>query len=129
MDEARRGEHRIYLVAAAAEVMRRLLMESDRRSRLSLSPTLRAVRLERYDVALADRTNRNEQRRFIEQAAGGDWRALQELLSRHRERPRREEASRGEAAAVLGVDESAASKCYARALVRLEDILAGLSGA
>jgi RNA polymerase sigma-70 factor (ECF subfamily) len=35
-----------------------------------------------------------------------------------------EELSNGEAAAVLGLDKSAASKRYARALVRLKDILA-----
>jgi RNA polymerase sigma-70 factor, ECF subfamily len=37
-----------------------------------------------------------------------------------------EELSNGEAAAVLGLDKSAASKRYARALVRLKDILASL---
>jgi RNA polymerase sigma-70 factor (ECF subfamily) len=40
-----------------------------------------------------------------------------------------EELSNGEAAAVLGLDKSAASKRYARALIRLKDILASLSGA
>ena len=40
-----------------------------------------------------------------------------------------EELSNGEAAAVLGLDKSAASKRYARALVRLKDILASLPGA
>ncbi len=39
-----------------------------------------------------------------------------------------EELSNGEAAAVLGLDKSAASKRYARALVRLKDILACLPG-
>jgi RNA polymerase sigma-70 factor (ECF subfamily) len=37
-----------------------------------------------------------------------------------------EELSNGEAAAVLGLDKSAASKRYARALIRLKDILASL---
>ena len=40
-----------------------------------------------------------------------------------------EHLSNGEAAAVLGLDKSAASKRYARALIRLKDILASLSGA
>jgi RNA polymerase sigma-70 factor (ECF subfamily) len=40
-----------------------------------------------------------------------------------------EELSNGEAAAVLGLDKSAASKRYARALIRLKDILASLSRA
>jgi len=40
-----------------------------------------------------------------------------------------EELSNGEAAAVLGLDKSAASKRYARALIRLKDILAALPGA
>jgi RNA polymerase sigma-70 factor (ECF subfamily) len=40
-----------------------------------------------------------------------------------------EELSNAEAAAVLGLDKSAASKRYARALIRLKDILASLSGA
>jgi RNA polymerase sigma-70 factor (ECF subfamily) len=40
-----------------------------------------------------------------------------------------EELSNGEAAAVLGLDKSAASKRYARALVRLKDILAFPPGA
>lgn len=40
-----------------------------------------------------------------------------------------EQLSNGEAAAVLGLDKSAASKRYARALVRLKDVLAGLPGA
>lgn len=39
-----------------------------------------------------------------------------------------EQMSNGEAAAVLGLDKSAASKRYARALVRLKDILAALPG-
>jgi RNA polymerase sigma-70 factor (ECF subfamily) len=39
-----------------------------------------------------------------------------------------EQLSNGEAARVLGVDKSAASKRYARALVRLKDILAALPG-
>jgi RNA polymerase sigma-70 factor, ECF subfamily len=39
-----------------------------------------------------------------------------------------EELSNAEAAAVLGLDKSAASKRYARALVRLKDILASLPG-
>jgi RNA polymerase sigma-70 factor (ECF subfamily) len=39
-----------------------------------------------------------------------------------------EELSNGEAAAVLGLDRSAASKRYARALIRLKDILAALPG-
>jgi RNA polymerase sigma-70 factor, ECF subfamily len=39
-----------------------------------------------------------------------------------------EELSNGEAAAVLGLDKSAASKRYARALIRLKEILASLPG-
>jgi RNA polymerase sigma-70 factor (ECF subfamily) len=39
-----------------------------------------------------------------------------------------EELSNGEAAAVLGLDKSAASKRYARALVRIKDVLASLPG-
>jgi RNA polymerase sigma-70 factor, ECF subfamily len=39
-----------------------------------------------------------------------------------------EELSNGEAAAVLGLDKSAASKRYARALIRLKDVLASLPG-
>jgi RNA polymerase sigma-70 factor (ECF subfamily) len=39
-----------------------------------------------------------------------------------------EELSNGETAAVLGLDKSAASKRYARALVRLREILASLPG-
>src|SRR5262245_53249163 len=39
-----------------------------------------------------------------------------------------EELSNGEAAAVLGLNKSAASKRYARALIRLKDILASLPG-
>jgi RNA polymerase sigma-70 factor (ECF subfamily) len=39
-----------------------------------------------------------------------------------------EQLTNGEAAAVLGLDRSAASKRYARALVRLKDALAGLPG-
>jgi RNA polymerase sigma-70 factor (ECF subfamily) len=39
-----------------------------------------------------------------------------------------EQLSNGEAAEVLGLDKSAASKRYARALVRLKDILANLPG-
>jgi RNA polymerase sigma-70 factor (ECF subfamily) len=39
-----------------------------------------------------------------------------------------EHLSNGEAAAVLGLDKSAASKRYARALVRLKDILANMPG-
>ena len=39
-----------------------------------------------------------------------------------------EELSNGEAAAVLGLDKSAASKRYARALIRLKAILASLPG-
>jgi len=39
-----------------------------------------------------------------------------------------EELSNGETAAVLGLDKSAASKRYARALIRLKDILACLPG-
>jgi RNA polymerase sigma-70 factor (ECF subfamily) len=39
-----------------------------------------------------------------------------------------EQLSNGEAAQVLGIDKSAASKRYARALVRLKDILANLPG-
>ncbi len=39
-----------------------------------------------------------------------------------------EQMSNGEAATVLGLDKSAASKRYARALVRLKDILAALPG-
>jgi RNA polymerase sigma-70 factor (ECF subfamily) len=39
-----------------------------------------------------------------------------------------EELSNGEAAAVLGLDRSAASKRYTRALIRLKDILASLPG-
>src|SRR5271166_3559254 len=39
-----------------------------------------------------------------------------------------EELSNGEAAAVLGLDKSAASKRYSRALIRLKDILAALPG-
>jgi len=39
-----------------------------------------------------------------------------------------EELSNGEAAAVLGLDKSAASKRYARALIRLKDILVSTTG-
>jgi RNA polymerase sigma-70 factor, ECF subfamily len=39
-----------------------------------------------------------------------------------------EELSNGEAAAVLGLDKSAASKRYARALIRLKEILASMPG-
>jgi RNA polymerase sigma-70 factor (ECF subfamily) len=39
-----------------------------------------------------------------------------------------EELSNGEAAAVLGLDKSAASKRYARALIRIKDVLAALRG-
>ena len=39
-----------------------------------------------------------------------------------------EELSNGETAAVLGLDKSAASKRYARALIRLKEILASLPG-
>jgi RNA polymerase sigma-70 factor (ECF subfamily) len=39
-----------------------------------------------------------------------------------------EELSNGEAAAVLGLDKSAASKRYARALIRLKDILTSTTG-
>ena len=39
-----------------------------------------------------------------------------------------EELSNGEAAAVLGLDKSAASKRYARALIRIRDVLASLPG-
>ena len=39
-----------------------------------------------------------------------------------------EQLSNGEAAAVLGLDKSAASKRYARALIRLKEILASLPG-
>ena len=39
-----------------------------------------------------------------------------------------EELSNGEAAAVLGLDKSAASKRYARALIRLKDVLASRPG-
>jgi RNA polymerase sigma-70 factor (ECF subfamily) len=39
-----------------------------------------------------------------------------------------EELSNGEAAAVLGLDRSAASKRYARALIRLKEILASMPG-
>jgi RNA polymerase sigma-70 factor, ECF subfamily len=39
-----------------------------------------------------------------------------------------EELSNGEAAAVLGLDKSAASKRYARALIRIKDVLASLPG-
>ena len=39
-----------------------------------------------------------------------------------------EELTNAEAAAVLGLDKSAASKRYIRALVRLKDILASLPG-
>ena len=39
-----------------------------------------------------------------------------------------EQLSNGETATVLGLDKSAASKRYARALVRLKDILAALPG-
>jgi RNA polymerase sigma-70 factor (ECF subfamily) len=39
-----------------------------------------------------------------------------------------EELSNGETAAVLGLDKSAASKRYARALIRLKEILAALPG-
>jgi RNA polymerase sigma-70 factor (ECF subfamily) len=39
-----------------------------------------------------------------------------------------EELSNTEAAAVLGLDKSAASKRYARALIRLKEILATLPG-
>ena len=40
-------------------------------------------------VPMADRTDRSETSRLIEQAVGGDRRALGELLGRHRERLRR----------------------------------------
>ena len=40
-----------------------------------------------------------------------------------------EQLTNGEAARVLGLDKSAASKRYARALVRLKDVLANLPGA
>jgi RNA polymerase sigma-70 factor (ECF subfamily) len=39
-----------------------------------------------------------------------------------------EELSNGEAAAVLGLDKSAAGKRYARALIRIKDVLAALRG-
>jgi RNA polymerase sigma-70 factor (ECF subfamily) len=39
-----------------------------------------------------------------------------------------EELSNGEAAAVLGLDKSAASKRYALALIRIKDVLAALRG-
>jgi RNA polymerase sigma-70 factor (ECF subfamily) len=39
-----------------------------------------------------------------------------------------EQLSNGEAAQVLGLDKSAASKRYARALIRLKDILANMPG-
>jgi hypothetical protein len=39
-----------------------------------------------------------------------------------------DELSTGEAAAVLGLDKSAASERYARALIRLKEILASLRG-
>jgi RNA polymerase sigma-70 factor (ECF subfamily) len=39
-----------------------------------------------------------------------------------------EELSNGETAAVLGLDKSAASKRYARALIRIKDVLASLAG-
>jgi RNA polymerase sigma-70 factor (ECF subfamily) len=39
-----------------------------------------------------------------------------------------EELTNGEAAAVLGVDKSAATKRYARALIRIKDVLASLRG-
>jgi RNA polymerase sigma-70 factor (ECF subfamily) len=45
------------------------------------------------------------------------------LLLRHFE-----ELSNGEAAAVLGLDKSAASKRYARALIRIKDVLSSLPG-
>ena len=40
-----------------------------------------------------------------------------------------EQMTNGDAAAALGLDQSAASKRYARALVRLKEILAALPGA
>jgi len=39
-----------------------------------------------------------------------------------------EELSNSEVAAIIGLDKSAASKRYARALVRLKDLLASLPG-
>ena len=39
-----------------------------------------------------------------------------------------EELSNGETAAVLGLDKSAASKRYARALIRIKNVLASLAG-
>jgi RNA polymerase sigma-70 factor (ECF subfamily) len=67
---------------------------------------------------------RAEQQIQLQEALNGLDRLDREILAlRHFE-----QLSNGETAAVLGLDKSAASKRYARALVRLKEILANMPG-
>lgn len=115
-------EHRKHLGAAARDVGREIslyrgpvpeastaALAAHLLGRLT-SPSQAAIRAERK-IRLQEALNRLEE-------------ADREILAlRHFE-----ELSNGEAAAVLGLDKSAASKRYARALVRIKNILASLPG-
>jgi RNA polymerase sigma-70 factor (ECF subfamily) len=73
----------------------------------------------------SDAAIRTERRQWLQDALDQmDPLDREVLMLRHFE-----QLSNGEAAEVLGVDKSAASKRYARALVRLKDILANLPAA
>jgi RNA polymerase sigma-70 factor (ECF subfamily) len=115
-------EHRKHLGAAARDVGREISLYRGTLPETSsavlaahllghlTSPSLAAIRAERK-VRLQEALNSLEP---IDREV---------LVLRHFE-----ELSNGEAAAVLGLDKSAASKRYARALIRIKDVLASLPG-
>jgi RNA polymerase sigma-70 factor (ECF subfamily) len=115
-------EHRRHLGAQARDAGREISLE--RGPVPETTAAALAAQLLGHLTTPSQAAMRAERQLRLQEALNGLDPVDREILAlRHFER-----LSNGEAAAVLGLDKSAASKRYARALVRLQDTLANMPG-
>jgi RNA polymerase sigma-70 factor, ECF subfamily len=115
-------QHRIHLGAKARDVLRELALYQGALPQTS-SAALAAQLLGRL-TSPSEAAIRAERRTRMQEALNSMDPTDREVLAlRHYE-----QLSNSEVASVLGLEKSAASKRYARAVVRLKEILAGLPG-
>jgi RNA polymerase sigma-70 factor, ECF subfamily len=115
-------QHRIHLGAKARDVLRELALYQGALPQTS-SAALAAQLLGRL-TSPSEAAIRAERRTLMQEALNSMDPTDREVLAlRHYE-----QLSNSEVASVLGLEKSAASKRYARAVVRLKEILAGLPG-
>ena len=116
------GEHRKHLGAAARDAGREISLY--RGALPETSSAALAAHLLGHHTTPSQAAIRAERKIRLQEALNSLDPIDREILAlRHFE-----ELTNGEAAAVLGLDKSAASKRYARALIRIKDALASLPG-